>query len=59
MFTNLLKATVSVALTPVAFVADVFTLPASADNNTPAFEKTGQLLKNAGDCVNEALKPKR
>lgn len=60
MFTNLLKATISTALTPVALVADIVTLPASADSvNRGPFDRTAKLLKNAGECVNQAVKPKR
>ncbi len=58
MLTNLTKAVVSVAVAPVAIVADaVMLIPDSCDGNKEAFSRTGALLKNAGECVEEALKP--
>lgn len=57
MLSNLTKAAVSVVVTPAAVVADVLTLPASAYANRPPFERTEALLKNAGQCVSEAVKP--
>lgn len=59
MLGNLIRATVSVALTPVAVVADVLTLPASAESNRHPFGKTGWLLENAGQNVKQAVQPKR
>jgi hypothetical protein len=57
MIANLLKAAVAVVLTPVAVVADVVTLPASAeDYRRWPFDKTAALLKAAGDNVMEAVK---
>jgi hypothetical protein len=57
MLTNLTKAAVSVALTPVAVVVDVITLPVSAEHPTKgAFDNTSALLKNAGKQVSEAVK---
>lgn len=58
MLTNLIKAAASVALAPVAVVADVLTLPSTAHDGKPAFGLTGALLKNAGQCVTQAVKPK-
>lgn len=57
MLSNLTKAAVSVVVTPASVVADVLTLPASAYANRPPFERTEALLKNAGRCVSEAVKP--
>ncbi len=57
MLKNLTKAAASVVVTPAAVVADVLTLPASAYANRPPFELTEALLKNAGRCVHEAIKP--
>lgn len=55
---NLAKAAVSVALTPVAFAVDIAKLPASAlDPHKHPFEETKGMLSNAGDCVKEAVKP--
>ena len=59
LFTNLLKAAVSVAITPVALVADVARLPSTAYNGKDAFGLTGSLLKNAGQYVKEATKPEK
>lgn len=56
MFGNLLKAAVAVALTPVAIVADVVTMPASADRgDAHPFGMTGALLKAAGENVSKAV----
>lgn len=54
---NLIKATVSAAITPVAVVADVLTLPASAYNNKAPFAKTEALLSITNRCVQAALEP--
>lgn len=56
---NLAKAAVSVAVAPVALVVDVVKLPATAYDNKPAFGNTQRMLSNAGDCFNEATRPKR
>ncbi len=56
MFGSLVKAAVSVALTPVAALADVLTLPASAHDDRHPFERTGYLLNNAGRCVKHAVR---
>jgi hypothetical protein len=55
--TNLVKATVSVALTPAAVAVDVVTLPITSSNGEEPFEVTSALLKNAGECVSQAVKP--
>lgn len=58
MLTNLTKAAVAVVVTPVAVIADVVTLPASADDfNAGPFDKTAACLKAAGKAFNEAVKP--
>ena len=57
MIRNLTRATISVAVTPIAVVVDVLTLPASAEYNKPPFGLTEALLKNAGKCVKEAVTP--
>lgn len=57
LLTNLVKAAVSVALTPVAAVADVLTLPASSlDPYRGPFDRTAAMLKNAGECAVEAVR---
>lgn len=51
---------VAVVVTPVALVADVITLPASAlDHRREAFGRTEAMLKAAGDATTEAVKPSR
>jgi len=55
---NLVSATVSVALTPIAVVVDVLTLPASAYDDRPPFERTGGLLNSARAHVEDALTTK-
>ena len=58
MLKNLLKATVSVAVAPIALVADTLMLPADAEKlGKPAYSRTAALLRNAGKCVREAVKP--
>ena len=57
MLLNLLKATVSVAITPVTLVADILTLPASALDGDGPFDRTAAMLKNANECLAEAVMP--
>lgn len=57
MIKNLCKAAVSVALSPVALIADTVTLPSSGYNGRHPFEMTSALLGNAGKCVKRAIKP--
>lgn len=55
---NLAKAAVATVLTPVAVVADVLTLPASSmDPHRGPFDRTEAMLKSAGECFQEAIKP--
>lgn len=57
LLSGLTKAAVSVALTPVALVVDVVTLPATADDfRRGPFDSTSALLKSAGDQVAKAIK---
>lgn len=59
MFKNLLKAAVATAATPVALVADIVTLPASAmDHRADPFKRTGSMLKAVADNVTKAVDPK-
>lgn len=56
MISKLAKAAVAVAVTPVALVVDVVTMPASADRgDSHPFKRTGQLLEVAGKNVKEAV----
>lgn len=57
MLTNLTKAAVATALTPVAVAVDVVKLPSTALNNEPAFGATAKMLETAGECVEKAVKP--
>jgi hypothetical protein len=57
MLEKLTKATVAVALTPIAVVVDVVSLPAtSMDLKRGAFDNTEKLLKSAAQNVEDALK---
>lgn len=57
MFTKLFKATIAVALSPVALVVDVVTLPASAEKRGAGpFDRTSDLLKTAGKNIKDAIK---
>lgn len=58
MLKNLLKAAVSVAVAPVAVIADTLMLPADAEKlGKPAYSRTAALLRNAGKCVRTATRP--
>lgn len=57
MLSNLTKAVVSVAVVPVAVVADTIMLIPDCENHKGEFSRTGKLLKNAGACLDEATKP--
>lgn len=59
MLSNLTKAAVSVAAAVPAVVVDTVMLPIDAVYDKDAFSRTGKLLGNASDCVNEAVKPER
>lgn len=56
---NLIGTGVAVLATPVALVADLATLPASAYDNKDPFARTGKMLGAAGECINEAVEPER
>lgn len=58
LLTNLVKAAVAVAASPVAATVDLVTLPASSlDPQRGPFDRTADLLKTAGECIDEAVKP--
>ena len=57
IFESLVKATVSVVTIPVAVVADVVTLPASAYNGSDAFERTGGACGDLLDNLKDATRP--
>jgi hypothetical protein len=53
---NLTKAAVAVALTPIALVVDIVTLPASAyRGDVHPFGHTVDLLNEAGKSANKAI----
>lgn len=57
ILTNITKAVVAVAITPVAIAADIVRFPlTSEDINGEAFGLTGKLLKNAAKNIDEATK---
>lgn len=57
ILTNLTKAVIAVAVTPIAVVADIVMLPADAEDiNRPAFSRTGGLLKAVGTAIDQAVK---
>jgi hypothetical protein len=56
MIGNLAKAAAAVALTPVALVVDVVTLPSSAmDLQAGPFDRTKALLSSAGENAHKAI----
>lgn len=56
MLGSLTRAVVAVALTPVAVVVDVVTLPASAERGDDhPFQCTGSLLNSAGKNIIKAV----
>ena len=55
MFSNLLKATLSVAASPIALAVDLVTLPESAYDDTDPFKHTKEMLDNAGECFKTAV----
>jgi hypothetical protein len=56
---NVVKASFAVAASPVALIADLATLPASAEYDRHPFERTGKMLGAAGRCMSEAVKPEK
>ena len=57
MLGNLLKVAVAVIAAPVALVADIVTLPASAEHPTRgAFDRTASMLDAVGDNMKQAVK---
>ena len=57
MFTNLLKSVIAVAVAPVDLVVDIVTLLSTALDGEDPFKRTSNRLAQAGDALNEALKP--
>lgn len=57
MLGNLTKAAVSVAVAVPAAAVDVLMIPVDSTNDRDVFGRSGALLKNAGQCVEEAVKP--
>ncbi len=60
MLTNLAKAAVGVVVAPVALVADVVTLPATAgDLHRGPFDNTDKVLSNTMKNLQDAIDPKK
>lgn len=60
MLGNLTKAAISTALTPVAAAVDVvMIIPDSCDGDRPMFSRTAALMENAGECVEQEVKPSK
>ena len=60
LLSNLTKAAVAVAVTPVTATVDFLTLPDSAcDPNKGMFDRTAKKLQQAADALDEAVKPER
>ena len=58
LLTNLTKATVALAATPITVVADVLTLPASSYNpHRGPFDKTAALVSASAKAFKAAVKP--
>jgi hypothetical protein len=57
--TNVAKAGIAVAVSPVTLIADVVTLPASAHDNKDPFHRTGRMFSAAAKCINEAVTPEK
>ena len=58
ILSNLTKAAVSVAAAPIALVADVVTLPASAeDPHRGPFDRTSACFDAAGEAFKAAVAP--
>jgi hypothetical protein len=55
LLSNLTKAAVNVAISPVALAVDLVTLPLSAENGDDAFERTSDRLAAAGKNIKKAL----
>ena len=54
--TNLTKAAISIAVTPVAFAIDVVTLPISAEKGEEhPFQRTEKVLGNIGEKIMKTI----
>ena len=56
---NLTKAAAAAAFVPIAVVVDTVMLPFDATEGKDVYGRTGTLLKSAGECVVEAVKPQK
>lgn len=60
MLFNIAKALVAVAVSPVALVVDIVTLPASScDYNRGPFDRTAKVLDAAGKNISDAITPNK
>lgn len=55
MLTNLTKAAVAAAITPIAVVQDIVTIPAAAYNDADIWTETEKRLNQISDNVDKAL----
>jgi hypothetical protein len=60
MLINLAKAATALALAPIAAVADVLTMPASAHRgDAHPFGRTARMLQRAAECADHATRPEQ
>lgn len=60
MILNLIKASIAVAVAPIALLVDIATLPASAEDcRRGPFDRTGKTLSVAGECIKQAITPEK
>lgn len=57
ILSSITKAAVAVAVTPLAVVADVVKLPATADSNKHPFQHTKEMMGAAADNIKNAVDP--
>jgi hypothetical protein len=57
IFTNLTKAALNVAVTPLAVAKDIVSLPVTAYEDKNPFESTSKVLDNVSKSLNKALDP--
>lgn len=55
--TNLTKAAVGVALTPVTMATDIVAMASGADDDEEDFHRTDKMLDNVAECVDKVFHP--
>lgn len=58
MIKNLLKSVIGVAITPVAVISDILTLPSSAYSGKSPFKNTENLIDSVKKNVNKVIESK-